>query len=159
MNIRDALISFNVHRLALPVLKKFMKPELIPFTMEELKQLPQGSLGNELFHFLTRNHFSFLPHFETHDVKHVLLNYGISGRDEACMQYFYIANGHYSIATVASAIASFIIMPDCFFAFRRAFIRGKKAFPIGNLELQKLLHYNTKELQMRFQIQEPSLNN
>ncbi len=159
MKIRDNLISFNVHRLALPVLQKFMKPELIPFTMEELKQLPKGSLGNELFHFLTKNKFTFLPHFETHDVKHVLLDYGISGRDEACMQYFYIANGHYSIATVVSAIASLILMPDCFFAFLKAFRRGRKAFPVGDLKLGELLHCNTKELQMRFQIETISFNN
>lgn len=153
MELRDKLISFNVHYLALPIVKKFIKPELIPFTMEELEQFPEESLGNGLFHFLKRNNFTFLPHFETHDVKHVLLDYGISGRDEACMQYFYIANGHYSIATIASAIASFILMPDCLFAFRKAFKRGKKASPIGNLDLSKLLHCNTKELRKRFQIE------
>lgn len=153
MNLRDKLISFNVHYLALPVVKQFVKPELIPFTMDELEQLPVGSLGNELFHFLTRNHFTYLPHFETHDVKHVLLDYEVSGKEEASMQYFYIGNGHYSIATVVSAIASLIMMPECLFAFGKAFKRGRKALPIGNLDLGKLLHCNAKELKLRFQIE------
>jgi ubiquinone biosynthesis protein Coq4 len=153
---RDRLISFNAHRLALPLLKKIANPERIPFTLDELKQLPAGSLGNELFLFLSRNHFTLLPHFETHDVKHVLLNYGTTGRDEACIQYFYIANGHYSIATVVSAIGSFIIMPDCFFAFWKAFQRGRKALPIGHIHLGELLQCNAKELKKRFQIEEIS---
>jgi ubiquinone biosynthesis protein Coq4 len=156
MKLRDKLITFNVHYLALPVVKKFTDPELVPFTMNELKQFPGGSMGNGLFHFLSQNQFTLLPHFETHDVKHVLLNYGISGKDEACMQYFYIGNGHYSVATVVSAIASFILMPECFFAFRKAFQRGKKALPIGKLHLGKFLHCNTNELQKRFLIEEIS---
>jgi ubiquinone biosynthesis protein Coq4 len=159
MKLRDKLISFNVHCLALPVLKKFMGPELVPLTMNELQQLPEGSLGNDLFHFLTRNHFTLLPYFETHDVKHVLLDYGTTGKDEACIQYFYIANGHYSIATVVSAIASFILMPDYFFAFLKAFNRGRKALPIGNLHLGELLHCNASELKARFQIERISSNN
>lgn len=153
MKLRDKLILFNVHYLALPVLKKIMGPELIPLTMDGLAQLPKGSLGNELFHFLSHNHFKLLSHFETHDVKHVLLDYGPSGKDEACMQYFYIANGHYSIATVISAIASFLLMPDYFFAFRKAFLRGRKALPIGHLDLGELLHCNKEELKLRFQIE------
>jgi ubiquinone biosynthesis protein Coq4 len=134
--------------------KIFKRPELVPFTLAELQQLPGGSLGNELFHFLTRNKFTLLPHFETHDVKHVLLDYAATGKDEACIQYFYIGNGHYSIATVVSAIASFILMPEYFFAFRKAFQRGKKALPIGNIHLGHLLHCNTQELKLRFHIEE-----
>lgn len=156
MKWRDKLISFNVHYLALPVVKQFVKPELIPFTMKELEQLPEGSMGNELFHFLTQNHFTYLPHFETHDVKHVLLDYGINGKEEACMQYFYIGNGHFSIATVVSAIASLIMMPECLFAFGKAFNRGRKALPIGKIDLGKLLHCNSTELKLRFQIEKIS---
>jgi ubiquinone biosynthesis protein Coq4 len=153
MKIRDKIITFNVHSLALPVVKKFVPRSPIPFTMEELQQLPTGSLGNELFHFLTKHHFSFLPHFETHDVKHVLLNYGISGKDEACMQYFYLGNKHFSVATIISAIASLILLPEYFFSFIKAFRRGQKALPIGKLYLGDLLHCNTKELQDRFRIE------
>jgi hypothetical protein len=156
MDWREKLITFNVHSLALPMLKNMIRPELIPFSMEELGKLPYGSLGNELFLFLTNNHFKFLPHFETHDAKHVLLDYGISGKDEACMQYFYIGNRHYSVATIFSAIASIILMPEHFFAFRKAFLRGRKALPIGTIYLGELMHCNTRELKERFQIGEIS---
>lgn len=158
MKARDQLITFNVHRLALPVVKKFVQPELIPMTMEELEQLPEGSLGNDLFHFLTFNHFTFLPHFETHDVKHVLLGYNASGKEEACMQYFYIGNRHYSSASIVSAIASFILMPEHIFSFIKAFKRGRKALPIGKIHLGELLHCNVEELQTRFCIEKFSRN-
>jgi ubiquinone biosynthesis protein Coq4 len=153
MKLRNQLITFNVHRLALPLVKKMVPASVIPFTMEELHQLPEGTLGNELFHFLTNHHFSFLPHFETHDAKHVLLNYSVSGKEEACMQFFYLGNRHYSMASVVSAIASFILMPEYFFAFRKAFIRGRKAKPIGNIYLGSLLCCNTNELRERFGIE------
>jgi ubiquinone biosynthesis protein Coq4 len=154
MEWRDKIITFNVHSLALPVVKRIVRPDLIPLSMAQLKQLPEKTLGNELFHFLTQNHFTYLPHFETHDVKHVLLNYGVSGKEEACMQFFYLGNRHYSMATIISAIASFILLPEYIFSFRKAFLRGRKAKSIGKISLGELLHFKTSELKVRFQIEE-----
>lgn len=153
MNLRDRFIMFNVHSLGLPLVKKMVPAEEIPFTMEELHQLPEGTMGNELFHFLSKNHFGFLPHFETHDAKHVLLNYSATVKDEACMQFFYLGNRHYSLATITSVLSGFILLPEHVFAFRKAFLRGRKAKPIGKLPLQKMLCCNTTGLRKQFEIE------
>jgi ubiquinone biosynthesis protein Coq4 len=152
MKIRDQIITFNVHRLALPVVKHFVPPATVPFTMDQLRALPEGTMGNDLFHFLSRNNFSLLPYFETHDVKHVLLNYGVSGQEEACMQYFYLGNRHYSVASLVSATVSLLLMPEHIGSFIKAFRRGRKTRPIGRLNLGALLHLNTKDVRAQLQI-------
>lgn len=154
MTIRERIITFNVHRLALPIVSRMTEPDLIPVPLEKLRELPEGSLGNQLGRFLTKNGFGFLPHFETHDAKHVLLNYSASAEDEASMQFFYIGNRHYSPASIVTALVSIFMMPDHLSGFISAFRRGRKTKAIGKLRLGEMLFENTTDLQKRFGIPE-----
>lgn len=150
MNLREQIITFNVHRLALPVVKCFTRPDRIPLPKEALRDLPEGSLGKSLWHFLDKNGFAYLPHFETHDAKHVLLDYNASGEEEACMQFYYIGNRHYSAASLATAFVSLFMMPESIRAFAEAFRRGRKSLPVGKLRLGEMLWENTESLKLRY---------
>ena len=150
--LRDALITFQVHRLALPLVKHFTKPVKVPFPLKALAAFPEGSLGRDLFLFLEKHELQLLPHFETHDVKHVLLGYGIGGKNEGCMQFFYVGNRHYSPASLMTVAASLLLMPEHFRDFIKAFRRGRNTPPIGKLPLEKLLHEPTQTLREKFQL-------
>lgn len=152
MTIREKIITFNVHKLALPVIRRFVKAAQLPMSTPELKTLPAGSLGHELYNFLDERGMSVLPYFETHDVKHVLLGYGTSDRDEACMQFFYLGNRHYSIATFLTVFSSTILMPGFFRHFYAAFKRGRRAKPIGRLPLESFLMLPTSDLRTTYQL-------
>jgi hypothetical protein len=155
--IRDAFISWLVHRMALPFVKHFVKPGLIRLSLNDLHGLPENSFGHDLYLFMRKNNFSIIPYFETHDAKHVLLDYGVTGKDEACMQFFYLGNKHYSAASIVTAFVSLVIMPEGITHFLRAYRRGKNARPVGKLELGNFLRCETKKLQELFEIPSNSM--
>lgn len=150
--LRDALITFQVHRLALPLVKHITKPVKVPFALQKLAAFPEGSLGRDLFLFLEKHDLQLLPHFETHDVKHVLLGYGIGGKDEGCMQFFYVGNRHYSPASLMTVAVSLLLMPEHIRDFIKAFRRGRSVPAIGKLPLETMLHEPTFSLREKFQI-------
>lgn len=152
MRLRDKIIGHIVHGLALPLIRPLVKKDVLPFPAATYAVYPEGSLGKDLYDFLCRHNYSLIPHFETHDVKHVLLGYGVTGKDEGCMQFFYIGNRHYSPATIMTAISSIFLLPESLGAFCKAFQRGRKALPVGKLKLAEMLLCQTAELRTRFSI-------
>ena len=152
MKIRDRFISLLVHGITLPVVRLLVTKDQLPVAMDSLRDFPPGSLGRSLHEFLQLHGYSLIPHFETHDAKHVLLDYGVTGKDEGCMQFFYIGNRHYSPATILTAISSVLLLPECTVAFYRAFRRGRQSLPVGKLKLGELLHCSLHRLKAEFRI-------
>lgn len=159
MKFRDKIIDHIVHRLTLPLIRPLVKKDTLPFPAAAFAFYPEGSLGKDLYDFLRRHNYSLIPHFETHDVKHVLLGYGVTGKDEGSMQFFYIGNRHYSPATIMTAISSIFLLPESLGAFYKAFQRGRKALPVGKLKLAEMLSCQTAELRARFSIPSDHLKN
>ena len=53
---RSAILVYLTHRMALPVLRIIRKPEIFPFTREELKNFPDETLGKELINFSSNDY-------------------------------------------------------------------------------------------------------
>lgn len=152
MTIREKIITFNVHQIALPIIRKFVKAGKIPYSINQLKYFPDGTLGSELYNFLNQHQIQLLPYFETHDIKHVLLGYTITDKDEACMQFFYLGNKHYSIATLLTVVTSVIMMPEHWVSFKQSYKRGRYSKPIGKLQLETLLLNKTSQIKQTYGI-------
>jgi ubiquinone biosynthesis protein Coq4 len=152
MNIRGKIISYSVHKLALPFLRQFIPAGKIPFSMDELHLMRAGSLGKSFAEFITNNGLELLPYFETHDLKHVLLGYGSTACDEACLQFFYLGNRHYSVATIFSSVFSCMLLPEYFFKYLAAYRRGTKAKRIGKIPLECLVFHPVCQLRNQFSI-------
>ena len=71
---RSWVLIFLTHRMALPVLRLIRKPEKFPFTVEELINYPDHSLGKDLAVFLDNKQLELLPYYARHDIKHILLD-------------------------------------------------------------------------------------
>jgi hypothetical protein len=135
---RTAILVFLTHKIALPLLKLIRKPNHFTYTKEQLKEMPTGSLGNDLYLFLEKRNLLLLKHYARHDLKHVLLEYDTTDEGEACLQSFMFGNGRVSFPVLATVIYSFITMPEYWTKMRRAYRLGKKshsihAWPWNNL--------------------------
>jgi len=132
--------------MALPVLRLIRKPKIFPYTAEQLKYFPAGSLGNELINFLEERNLHLLPHYAKHDIKHILLQYDTTDDGEVSLQCFMLGNGHISFPVAATVLYGMITMPEHWKKFRAAYRRGKNAIPIAHWRWFEILQEPTTSL-------------
>ena len=130
--IRSELLVYLTHKMALPVLRIIRKPEIFPYTVPELMEFPDHTLGKDLVKFLEIKQLGLLPYYARHDIKHILLDYNTTDEGEGCLQCFMLGNGHYSFPVIATVLYGFVTMPEHWTSFKKAYARGKHTTPIGN---------------------------
>lgn len=146
---RSALLIYLTHRMALPVLRIIRKPEIFPYSREELKKFPDRTLGKELVDFLDKKQLDLLPYYARHDIKHILLDYDTTDEGEGCLQCFMLGNGHVSFPVMATVLYGFVTMPEYWKSFIKAYRRGKKAIAISHWEWFEILDQTTQELKLK----------
>ena len=149
MKLTEIIIKHLTHSFGLPVLKLIIKPNLLHYSKVELSAFPDYTLGKDLFLFLSKHKMNVLDHFETHDAKHVLLGYGISDKDEAGMQFFFLGNGTYSIPVLSTALFCLFLLPKEIPGFFKALKRGRSCPNIRYIKLEELLFEPTEHLKTR----------
>ncbi len=143
IRLRSKLLIFLTHKMALPILRFIRKPQVFPFTAQQLKQFPPGSLGNDLIIFLEAKELQLLPYYARHDVKHILLQYDTTDDGEVCLQCFMLGNGHISFPVAATVLYGIITMPEHWKKFKAAYKRGRKSTPIANWAWFEILQQPT----------------
>jgi ubiquinone biosynthesis protein Coq4 len=144
--IRSAILVYLTHRMALPVLRLIRKPEIFPFTREELENFPDETLGKALINFLETKKLKLLPYYARHDIKHILLNYDITDEGEGCLQCFMLGNGHVSFPVIATVFYALATMPEYWPVFKKAYARGRRCMPIADWKWFEILEQPTKSL-------------
>lgn len=149
VRLRSRLLVLLTHRLALPVLKLIRRPEIFPYTRDQLQSLPEGSLGRELALLLEINRFELLTHYAKHDMKHILLDYPTTDKGEVCLQAFMLGNGHISFPVASTLLFGICTMPEYWRSFQTAWRRGKRATAISGWNWPELVSVPTHELKQR----------
>jgi ubiquinone biosynthesis protein Coq4 len=131
---REKILVWLTHKIALPVLLVIRKPKEFPYTLGELHQMPEGSLGRELAIFLANNKLHLLRYYEKHDIKHVIMDYPSTEKGEVCLQFFMLGNGHVSFPVLITVSFGTLFMPEYYKAFAAAFTRGKRSNSLNGLD-------------------------
>jgi ubiquinone biosynthesis protein Coq4 len=153
IKIRKWLLVVLTHKIALPMLKLVRRPNAFTYNQEQLQALPAGTLGNDLFVFLTQRNLPLLKYYARHDLKHVLLGYDTTEEGEACLQSFMFGNGRISFPVLATVIYSFLTMPEYHRKMKEAFFLGKKSHSIHSWQWNEIVKEPTEELRRKiFQI-------
>lgn len=90
-----------------------------------LEQLPVGTLGRGVADILRENHLQLIPHYENHDLKHVLLGYAMTPEDELKLKAFMLGNGDWSFTCVGFLLLA-VLTPEVWPALRRHYQRGRR---------------------------------
>lgn len=149
VRLRSRLLVLLTHRLALPVLKLIRKPEIFPYTRNQLQSMPEGSLGSDLAVLLNDNRFELLTHYAKHDMKHILLDYPTTDEGEVCLQAFMLGNGHISFPVASTLLFGFFTMPEYWRSFQTAWHRGKRAQAISGWNWPELVEQPTTVLKQK----------
>jgi hypothetical protein len=118
------------------------------------RNFPEGTVGRDIARCLDDNKLRLVPHFESHDLKHVLLGFKMTVVDELRLQAFMIGNGNRTVASFV-IFAFAVLLPDQWPSFLREFHRGRKALPISSWTIEEYAHQSTSAVQ--FQIFEKQI--
>ena len=143
------VLIFLTHKIALPMLKIFRKPNVFSYSEDDLKNLPKSTLGNDLHLFLKERNLPLLKHYARHDLKHVLLGYDTTEEGEACLQSFMLGNGRVSFPVLATVVYGFMTMPEYHHKMRMAFNKGKRSSPIHKWNWNEVVCQQTEVLRRK----------
>jgi hypothetical protein len=149
MNIFQLLarkILKRTFHLSVWTIEQFYDIALYEQKARELRELPGGTLGKDIADCLERNGLRLVPHFESHDLKHILLNFQMTPVDEIRLQAFMLGNGNYSPASFAIFIFGAIFLPDMWTTFYKDFQNGRNAKPISSWTIEEYAWCQTSTL-------------
>ena len=146
VKIRSSVLVFLTHKIALPVLKNVRRPNDFRYAELELYQLPEDTLGHDLYCFLEKRNLPLLPHYARHDIKHVLLEYDTTDEGEVCLQSFMLGNGRVSFPVLATVFYGLLTMPEYWNKMRTAFRKGRKSTSFHYWEWNELVREPTDSL-------------
>lgn len=115
-------------------------------TKQDLKNMPSGSLGNDVYLFINEHEFELIPKAEFHDVYHVLLGYGTSIKHESMIQCLLVGNGRSTLPSLACTMVSVMFFPEHWGSFKNAYLIGREANVFHNWSFEELLLQSTSSL-------------
>ncbi|GAA4113893.1 hypothetical protein GCM10022393_13120 [Aquimarina addita] len=139
---REQLVEFLKIYLAIKPLQFFYKTKS-ENTINQLKVLPNGTIGYELYKMLDNNNLKVIPKFENHDLKHIILGYGMTSIEEIKMQAYLFGNGNKTIFCILF-LASGLIFPEEWKSFYKEFKKGKKSIYIHDLQFKETITKQTE---------------
>ena len=144
-NIARTIIKKSFH-LSVWTIEQFHDIAIYEQKAKELQTLPDGTLGKEIANCLEKNGLRLVPNFESHDLKHVLLDFKMTPVDEIRMQAFMLGNGNYSIPSFAIFIFGAFLLPDLWTTFYKDFKNGMNSKPISTWTIEEYAHCRTSTL-------------
>jgi len=150
--VRGNVLVWLTHRVALPILLLIRKPKEFEYSLNDLHDLSDGSLGKELALFIEANGLHLLKYYEKHDIKHVLFGYPSTEEGEVCLQFFMLGNGHVSFPVLITVIFGLLFMPEYYSLFIKAYKRGKRTPALKNVEWFDLVPQQLAAIRNQYQL-------
>lgn len=134
--------------LSVWTIEQFFDTEKLKDKVEELHKLEEGTLGKEIAKSLKENNLNLVPNYESHDLKHSLLNFKMTPLDEIRMQAFMIGNGNWSLPSLAIFIYGAVLLPSKWNLFKEDFNEGRKAISIKDWSIEEFADKQIEELRI-----------
>lgn len=136
-------VSFDT---SVSTIEYFSKMDRYHQQVDELRKLENGTLGKEIANCLDDHRLTLVPKYESHDLKHVLLDYKMTAEDEIRMQAFMIGNGNYSIPSFTIFFFGALLLPDLWPTFYSDFKKGIQTIPISKWTIENYASRPISEL-------------
>ncbi|PNW26417.1 hypothetical protein BKP44_16945, partial [Formosa algae] len=136
-------VSFDT---SVSTIEYFSKMDRYHHQVDELRKLENGTLGKEIASCLDDHNLTLVPKYESHDLKHVLLDYKMTAEDEIRMQAFMIGNGNYSIPSFTIFFFGALLLPDLWLTFYSDLKKGRQTIPISKWTINDFANRLISEL-------------
>jgi len=148
LSFPQLIITLSFH-LSVWIIERFSNIRKYQKKVDKLDELEEGTLGKDIAECLLKNKLRLVPGYESHDLKHVLLDYKMTPVDEIRMQAFMIGNGNISIPSLAIFLYGFLLLPNKWRTFYEDFKTGLASQPIKHWQIEQYSKYYTTDLRKR----------
>lgn len=139
-------VAAKLIQWSVPFLNLFRRPEQWPYAVSDLREMAEGTLGRELYLFLTSRGLGYLPKYEVHDTYHALLGYGTTVTEELKLQAFMWGNNNSTFAGRVLFILGIVLFPKKRSIFESEMIKGRKAKPLRRIPVHLMVPKMLSEL-------------
>jgi len=109
------------------------------YSETDYRKMPENSLGNKLIQYMDQNNIPFKPNLVRHDLKHIILGYGMNMPDELRIHSFLIGNRCYNPMAIAYLIICVCIVPEIIPTLKKDFKSGRKSKCLREINLENYL--------------------
>lgn len=117
--------------------------------LDALRRLPDGTTGREVVRLLDEKGYRLIPKFESHDLKHLILGYEMTMKDEIRMQGYLIGNGNRTWPCLLFFMLG-VFYPGVWMQLYREFRKGRNRKSIHFLTIENCMHENLCDLQNHY---------
>jgi hypothetical protein len=146
--IPETIIKASFH-FSVWTIEKFHNMKIYKDKVNELRRFREGTLGRDVADCLDKHDLRLVPGYESHDLKHVLLDYKMTPIDEIRMQAFMLGNGNISIPSIVIFLYGFILLPHKWNQLLKDFKLGLFSKSIKTWTIDQFADRQTKELRER----------
>jgi ubiquinone biosynthesis protein Coq4 len=139
IELRNKWVSKMIHLFA-PINAWLLKSKPPKIFMKDLLNAGTGTLGKETALILKEQHYDLIPHYESHDIKHVLLEYPMNALGEVRMQFFALGNGNLYPPTWGICLLGLMLFPNKLKLFRKDIKRGRQSISLTHMKLKDWIH-------------------
>ncbi len=141
MKLSNSIIHITF-KTTVSVIRFFKNPNASRQQIAELRELPAGTVGKEIATSLDEHNYDVVPGFESHDLKHIILDYKMTPIDEIRMQAFMIGNGNLALPTLAIFVYGLMLFPNKWRQLYHDFKLGLISKPIKHLTVEDVKNEN-----------------
>ena len=147
--VESFIESIKVFFVIKPLQKLFYNEGFYEQKLIAMRNLPPNTVGNDLAKILDANELQLIPKYEAHDLKHLILGYEMTTRDEIRMQAYLFGNGNYRLSCILF-LSSGILLPSRWEDFYSEYKKGKNAPSIINLSFDECIEKRTQDLRKKY---------
>ncbi len=139
--------------LAITIIENFSEMNPYYEKVNELGNFSNGTLGKGIADCLDHHNLTLVPKYESHDLKHVLLDYEMTAEGEIRLQAFMLGNGNYTFPCFAILIFGLILLPELWLTFYKDYKKGRNSLPISEWTITK--YANSDLAMLQFELTKP----
>ncbi|CAD0007340.1 hypothetical protein [Flavobacterium chungangense] len=121
----------------------------LTFKLDHLRTLQHGTVGREVVKMLDSKQYRLIPKFENHDLKHIVLEYEMTMKDEIRMQAYLIGNGNFTFPCLLFFSLG-IFYPRIWKDLFKEYQEGKTTKSIHYLTLDNCMESQLKDIKSEY---------
>ena len=130
-------------------LEKIYGSTTLDSKLTHLRTLQKGTVGREIAIMLDDRGYKLIPKFENHDLKHIILDYDMTMKDEIKMQAYLVGNGNLTLPCLIF-LSLGLFYPTIWKDLPTEFLQGQKMKSIHFLTLDNCMDKCLDELKNEF---------
>ena len=150
-SLAEHLVDSIKSNCVIKPLQRIYSQRLYDDKLMQMRNLPSNTIGNDIAKMLDENNLKLIPKSEDHDLKHLILEYGMATQDEIKMQAYLLGNGSRKLTCVLFLLSG-ILFPSLWKEYYQEYKKGKKSPSILKLSLEDCMKLQTNDMRKKYRI-------